>query len=47
MTKDPRKASRWTSREIEADGAGYIAAQKAEHEEWVDGPGSCGASAYG
>jgi hypothetical protein len=30
MTKDPRRPSRRTSRKIEADGSGYIAAQKAE-----------------
>ena len=33
MTKKPRKASEWRAREIEADGAGYIAAQEAERED--------------
>ena len=31
--KNPRKASEWTTREIESDSAGYLAAQKAERED--------------
>lgn len=33
MTKNPRKASEWTTREIEADAAGYLEAQRLELED--------------
>jgi hypothetical protein len=36
VTKDPRRASQWTAREIEADSAGYVAVRKVEREDWAE-----------
>jgi hypothetical protein len=36
VTKDPRRASQWTAREIESSSAACIAARKVEREDWAE-----------